>query len=101
MKGSSTVNSAVRKASKASKRKGKWATQPEIKAKILKTLKFKESILPILKYLVKQNKIEKKKNVAMWRPTGLGLAALGGIAATTAMVRVGSTVGNRMTSLFF
>ena len=59
MKGATTVQTAVRKASKASKRKGKWANQPEIKHKVVSKT-FKESILPILRYLVKQNRIEKK-----------------------------------------
>ena len=77
MKGATTVQSAVRKASKVSKRKGKWANQPEIKHKIASKT-FKEPVLPILKYLVKQDRIEKKKGFMLWRPKGGGLTGLGG-----------------------
>jgi hypothetical protein len=68
MKGANTISSSVKKASKASKRKGKWANLHEICNKIPKTPKFKEPVTPILRYLVKEDRIEKK--MSLQKPTG-------------------------------
>lgn len=83
MKGSGTVYSAVKKASRVSKRSGKWATFPEIKGKIPKSPVFKEAVLPILRHLVKNEDIEKRKNFSMWRPQGMaGGGGIGGSSRT-------------------
>lgn len=66
MKGANIVQSAVKKASKASKRKGKWVNLQEIRSKMPKTNK--EPIPPILRYLSREDRIEKKKNFQLWRP---------------------------------
>ena len=62
-----SVVKAVEKASAKSKRKGKWASKPEISAKI--TGKRPENLGVELARLVKKEAIEKKKGNELWRPT--------------------------------
>jgi ribonuclease HII len=75
MKGERIASKAVRKASNASKRKGKWANLPEIKAKLESPV---ISLSSVLSKLVKDKDIEKKKGYALWRPNDGGG---GGIAS--------------------
>ena len=65
MKNLNVVEKGVEKASRASKRKGKWATIPEIRSK---TLPAQDDLPLLLKELFKRDRIEKKKNVLMYRP---------------------------------
>ena len=88
----SNVASAVKKASKVSKRKGKWASKPEISAKI--EGKRPANLGDELKRLVKQDVIEKKKGYELWRPEGIGLAGIMG-ASMAAGVRTGVESGVR------
>jgi ribonuclease HII len=76
MKGERIASKAVRKASNASKRKGKWANLPEIKAKLESPV---ISLSSVLSKLVKDKDIEKKKGYALWRPNDGGGG--GGIAS--------------------
>lgn len=64
----SAVLTAVKKASKASKRQGDWANKPEISAKI--TGKKPADLGGELRKLVKEGDIERKKGASLWRPTG-------------------------------
>ena len=75
MEVSSTVHSAVNKASRVSKRTGKWANIQEIKSKIPHVTAFKKPVRPILDKLVKNSNIEKKTRVALWRPDDSGALA--------------------------
>jgi hypothetical protein len=70
MKGDVTVQTAVKSASRVSKRKGKWANLPEIKNK---APTFKEPMSPVLSYLVRNHRIEKKSGLALWRPRSGGI----------------------------
>lgn len=83
----SNVVTAVEKASAKSKRKGKWASKPEINAKI--TGKRPENLGTELAWLVKKEAIEKKRGYYLWRPNEMGL--LGGVlgASMSGATRVG------------
>jgi hypothetical protein len=85
MKGANTISSSVKKASKVSKRQGKWANLSEICKKIPKTPRFKEPVTPILRYLVHEDRIEKKRNFSLWRPKSNGGGAFGGALAGAAV----------------
>jgi hypothetical protein len=65
-----TIRQAVAKASKVSKREGKWANKPEISKKI--TGHKPDSLVKTLKEEVKKGSIEKKPNTALWRPSKAG-----------------------------
>lgn len=75
MKGYETIQSAVKSASRVSKRSGKWANLAEIKSK---APNFKEPVSPVLGYLARNRKIEKKPNMALWRPRSGGAYEHGG-----------------------
>jgi hypothetical protein len=89
---SNAVHSAVVKASNKSKRKGKWASKPEISAKIVG--KQPDNLGTELAKLVKADKIEKKKNQPLWRPQSGMLGGLMG-ASMAAGVRTGVESGIR------
>lgn len=75
------VSSAVSKASQASKRKGRWASKPEISQKI--TGKRPADLGAELRKLVKDGHIEKKDNASLWRPNGMVAGGIGaGMSAT-------------------
>lgn len=75
MKGADTIQVAVKSASRVSKRSGKWANLAEIKAK---AHNFKEPVSPVLGYLARNRKIEKKPSMALWRPRSGGAYEHGG-----------------------
>jgi len=75
MKGDVTVQAAVKSASRVSKRSGKWANLAEIKSK---APTFREPMSPVLGYLVRNRKIEKKPSMALWRPRSGGAYEHGG-----------------------
>ena len=75
MEGIRIVHSAVHKASRVSKREGKWANIDEIKKKIPHATTFKRPVRPILNNLVKNSDIEKKRKFALWRPDDSGAMA--------------------------
>ena len=87
-----SVVRAVEKASAKSKRKGKWASKPEISAKI--TGKRPENLGVELARLVKKEAIEKKKGNDLWRPTESLLGGMMG-ASMAAGVRTGVESGIR------
>ena len=69
------VNSGLKKASKESRREGKWANPPEVR---------NESVVPrvvnvriVLDQLVKESRAEKKKGELLYRPTGGGVGGIG------------------------
>ena len=70
MKGDLIVQTAVKSASRVSKRNGKWANLAEIKSK---APTFKAPMSPVLGYLVRNARIEKKKGLALWRPRSAGI----------------------------
>lgn len=74
MRGEETVYKAVKSASRVSKRNGKWANLPEIKKK---APEFNQAFSPVLSYLVRHEKIEKKSGMALWRPRGLAGGGIG------------------------
>jgi hypothetical protein len=87
-----SVIKAVEKASAKSKRKGKWASKPEISAKI--TGKRPENLGGELARLVKKEAIEKKKGNELWRPTESLLGGMMG-ASMSAGIRTGVESGIR------
>lgn len=90
MKGDTTVQAAVKSASRVSKRSGKWANLAEIKAKTT----FREPMSPVLSYLVRNVRIEKKKGMALWRPRSGGAYEHGG-KSTSRGTEGGRTEGGR------
>ena len=73
-----TVHSAVHKASRVSKRAGKWSNLQEIKRKISNPTTFKQPVRPLLNKLVKNSDIEKKAKFSLWRPDDSGALGKGG-----------------------
>ncbi len=65
MKGLNAVDDGVSKASRVSKRDGRWANIPEIKAK---TYPPQQSMGSLLRELVKEARIEKKTGMLLYRP---------------------------------
>jgi hypothetical protein len=87
-----TIRQAVAKASKVSKREGKWANKPEISKKI--TGHKPDSLVKTLKEEVKKGSIEKKPNTALWRPSKAGGGGKGSSSRGTGRsTRIGRTTG--------
>jgi hypothetical protein len=98
MKGDNTVYKATEKASRVSKRSGKWANLPEIKHKAPAT--FKVPVRPVLTSLVRKDYIEKKKNVALWRPrrgAGGGAGSSASSSSRTSDRKTGGRTSDRKT----